>query len=213
MHSALQLTEHRGSSTTCSCMQMHQMHCSSIDCAIACLFDRQSPLHVPSSPILKDSSIFILSVVKVSPKETSQSEESRVLCNFESKGVSGSHKPRQRNSEKVNRLDMQRLFRGRGNSADASPTLPAATSSSSPSVPLVTGPARPIRLVYCDEKGKFRMDPEAVATLQLVKEPIGVVSVCGRARQGKSFILNQVNFLPTKWNFGAGFCFLVEMEV
>ena len=39
------------------------------------------------------------------------------------------------------------------------------------------------------------MDPEAVATLQLVKEPVGVVSVCGRARQGKSFILNQVNFL------------------
>jgi len=39
------------------------------------------------------------------------------------------------------------------------------------------------------------MDPEAVATLQLVKEPIGVVSVCGRARQGKSFILNQVREL------------------
>ena len=38
------------------------------------------------------------------------------------------------------------------------------------------------------------MDPEAVAVLQLVKEPVGVVSVCGRARQGKSFILNQVNF-------------------
>jgi len=38
------------------------------------------------------------------------------------------------------------------------------------------------------------MDPEAVATLQLVKEPVGVVSVCGRARQGKSFVLNQVNF-------------------
>lgn len=36
------------------------------------------------------------------------------------------------------------------------------------------------------------MDPEAVATLQLVKGPIGVVSVCGRARQGKSFILNQL---------------------
>ncbi|KAL2341838.1 hypothetical protein Fmac_009778 [Flemingia macrophylla] len=65
---------------------------------------------------------------------------------------------------------------------------PPATPSSSP----VTGPARPIRLVYCDEKGRFHMDPEAVATLQLVKEPIGVVSVCGRARQGKSFILNQM---------------------
>lgn len=36
------------------------------------------------------------------------------------------------------------------------------------------------------------MDPEAVAALQLVKGPVGVVSVCGRARQGKSYILNQL---------------------
>lgn len=36
------------------------------------------------------------------------------------------------------------------------------------------------------------MDPAAVSALQLVKGPIGVVSVCGRARQGKSFILNQL---------------------
>lgn len=56
------------------------------------------------------------------------------------------------------------------------------------------GPARPLRLVYCDEKGKFGMDPEAVAALQLVKGPVGAVAVCGRARQGKSFILNQVPF-------------------
>lgn len=54
------------------------------------------------------------------------------------------------------------------------------------------GPARPLRLVYCDEKGKFKMDPEAVAALHMVKGPLGVVAVCGRARQGKSFILNQV---------------------
>ncbi|KAL5575349.1 hypothetical protein UlMin_017048 [Ulmus minor] len=80
--------------------------------------------------------------------------------------------------------------RKKDNSSDASPQ--SASSSASPSSAPVTGPARPIRLVYCDEKGKFRMDPEAVATLQLVKEPIGVVSVCGRARQGKSFILNQL---------------------
>ena len=87
---------------------------------------------------------------------------------------------------------MLKIFnRGRDNSSS---DVYAATPSSAPPV---SGPARPIRLVYCDEKGKFQMDPEAVATLQLVKEPIGVVSVCGRARQGKSFILNQVNCCPT----------------
>nr|VDD30371.1 unnamed protein product [Brassica oleracea] len=77
-------------------------------------------------------------------------------------------------------------------SSSASPSLRSYPSTSPASSSAVTGPPRPIRLVYCDEKGKFRMDPEAVATLQLVKEPIGVVSVCGRARQGKSFILNQL---------------------
>ncbi|ESQ39741.1 hypothetical protein EUTSA_v10000755mg [Eutrema salsugineum] len=76
--------------------------------------------------------------------------------------------------------------------SSASPSPISYPSISPASSSAVTGPPRPIRLVYCDEKGKFRMDPEAVATLQLVKEPIGVVSVCGRARQGKSFILNQL---------------------
>ncbi|KAL7211753.1 hypothetical protein ACSBR2_014588 [Camellia fascicularis] len=71
-------------------------------------------------------------------------------------------------------------------------TRPSGDSPEHPSPSAATGPARPIRLVYCDEKGKFRMDPEAVAALQLVKDPVGVVSVCGRARQGKSFILNQL---------------------
>lgn len=88
---------------------------------------------------------------------------------------------------------MMKFFRGKDNFSDSSPqSVSPTSSSSSPSAAPATGPARPIRLVYCDEKGKFRMDPEAVATLQLVKGPIGVVSVCGRARQGKSFILNQL---------------------
>ncbi|KVH97443.1 Guanylate-binding protein, C-terminal [Cynara cardunculus var. scolymus] len=86
-------------------------------------------------------------------------------------------------------------FLGIGSSDDASPQSTATASSSAPnfssSTAVASGPARPIRLVYCDEKGKFQMDPEAVSVLQLVKEPVGVVSVCGRARQGKSFILNQ----------------------
>ncbi|KAJ8431708.1 hypothetical protein Cgig2_005215 [Carnegiea gigantea] len=72
------------------------------------------------------------------------------------------------------------------------PSASAVSPSSSPAhSPSVTGPARPIRFVYCDENGKFRLDPQALAVLQLVKVPIGVVAVCGRARQGKSFILNQ----------------------
>ncbi|GKV36776.1 hypothetical protein SLEP1_g44870 [Rubroshorea leprosula] len=87
---------------------------------------------------------------------------------------------------------MLKIF-GRGkDTSDLSPQSFSYSSSSSSSATPVTGPARPIRLIYCDESGKFRMDPEAVATLQLVKEPIGIVSVCGRARQGKSFILNQL---------------------
>jgi len=71
---------------------------------------------------------------------------------------------------------------------------------------LSSPPARPIRLVYCDKKGKFQMDPEAVAALQLVKGPVAVVSVCGRARQGKSFILNQVCSVATIPFFHSKFC-------
>ncbi|XP_068320785.1 uncharacterized protein [Pyrus communis] len=85
---------------------------------------------------------------------------------------------------------MRRFFRGKDDSSPPSPS-PSPSFSPSPSRS-VTGPPRPIRLVYCDENGKFRMDQEAVSMLQLVKEPIGIVAVCGRARQGKSFILNQL---------------------
>ncbi|KAK3134837.1 hypothetical protein QOZ80_5BG0411370 [Eleusine coracana subsp. coracana] len=88
-------------------------------------------------------------------------------------------------------LNMLGLRRGGGGSpsavGDAYASPAAGSGDNGPA-----GPARPLRLVYCDEKGKFVMDPEAVAALQLVKGPIGVVSVCGRARQGKSFVLNQL---------------------
>ena len=91
---------------------------------------------------------------------------------------------------------MKRLF-----SRDPGDSPPQPSLEPLQPLPVVTGPARPIRLLYCDENGKFWMDPEAVAALQLVKDPIGVVSVCGRARQGKSFILNQVLLflLCAKW--------------
>lgn len=89
---------------------------------------------------------------------------------------------------------MRRFFRGSGEDSPATPSPePAPYSPYTATPPVPSGPPRAIRLVYCDENGKFKMDPEAVAVLQLLKEPVGVVSVCGRARQGKSFILNQVD--------------------
>ncbi|CAL9081572.1 unnamed protein product [Musa textilis] len=103
---------------------------------------------------------------------------------------------------------MMQMLRFRGGSASTpssknAPTSPRSGPRSSPNpnpydaasacvTPGSVGPARPLRLVYCDDNGTFRMDTEAVATLQLVKGPIGVVAVCGRARQGKSFVLNQL---------------------
>ncbi|CAK7322689.1 unnamed protein product [Dovyalis caffra] len=50
---------------------------------------------------------------------------------------------------------------------------------------------RPIKFIYYDESGKFKVNPDAIDVLKLIKGPVGVVSVCGRARQGKSFFLNQ----------------------
>ncbi|XP_073287584.1 uncharacterized protein [Primulina huaijiensis] len=86
---------------------------------------------------------------------------------------------------------MKRLFQ-RGSAGESPQTASPITPLLTPPTNYAAGPARPIRLVYSDEKGKFHMDPEALALLQLVKDPVGVVSVCGRARQGKSFILNQL---------------------
>jgi len=92
----------------------------------------------------------------------------------------------------VGELAMLQMLGLRGGAGGGSPSAGDATPARSGDGDAAAGPARPLRLVYCDEKGKFVMDPEAVAALQLVKGPIGVVSVCGRARQGKSFVLNQV---------------------
>uniref|UniRef100_A0A0D3F439 GB1/RHD3-type G domain-containing protein n=1 Tax=Oryza barthii TaxID=65489 RepID=A0A0D3F439_9ORYZ len=78
--------------------------------------------------------------------------------------------------------DRDRGRRG-GDEASPGPGSPWTPSSSASS------PRSPFAGVG---RGRFRMDPEAVAALQLVKGPVGVVSVCGRARQGKSFILNQL---------------------
>jgi hypothetical protein len=47
-------------------------------------------------------------------------------------------------------------------------------------------------LVYVDENGKLKTDPEAIGALQKLKGPVAVVSLFGKALQGKSFIWNQL---------------------
>jgi len=50
--------------------------------------------------------------------------------------------------------------------------------------------ARPLELVsFNAHTGKFEVGEEALAVLRGVRAPLAVVAVCGRARQGKSYIL------------------------
>lgn len=72
---------------------------------------------------------------------------------------------------------------------ETAPASPAAQPSS-----LKAGqPGVPLELVRYDaDTGKFHIGEEAFKTLRATNQPIGVVAVCGRARQGKSFILNQL---------------------
>ena len=54
-------------------------------------------------------------------------------------------------------------------------------------------PGNPLELItYDTSTGKFHLGKEALAVLRKVHGPVGVVAVSGRARQGKSFILNQL---------------------
>eukprot|EP00198_Chlamydomonas_reinhardtii_P009484 XP_001698821.1 predicted protein [Chlamydomonas reinhardtii] len=51
----------------------------------------------------------------------------------------------------------------------------------------------PLELIkYNTDSGTFEIGKAALDTLRKVKGPVAVVAVCGRARQGKSFILNQL---------------------
>jgi hypothetical protein len=51
----------------------------------------------------------------------------------------------------------------------------------------------PLELIRYDaDSGKFEVGKDALAILRRIRGPVGVAAVCGRARQGKSFILNQL---------------------
>jgi hypothetical protein len=72
-----------------------------------------------------------------------------------------------------------------------SKTPPKGAPPSSSSAP--QGKGKPLHLLQYDESSKkFTLGDEALDCLRAIKGPVGVLSVCGRARQGKSFILNQL---------------------
>lgn len=51
----------------------------------------------------------------------------------------------------------------------------------------------PVLLIGFNEATKtWEVGQEAVSVLQGIKGPLCTISVCGRARQGKSFLLNQI---------------------
>lgn len=54
-----------------------------------------------------------------------------------------------------------------------------------------------------DESSKFELNPEAVQMMSQIKGPIGVVSVAGMYRTGKSYLLNRL-LLNRKGGFSVG---------
>jgi hypothetical protein len=51
---------------------------------------------------------------------------------------------------------------------------------------------RPLPLVSLGADGRFVLGEEALSALRACAGPVGVAAVCGRARQGKSYLLNQI---------------------
>jgi hypothetical protein len=71
----------------------------------------------------------------------------------------------------------------RGSSVDPSAAANAAAAAN----------GKPLLLIGFNEAiQKWEVGQEAVAALRAIPGPLASVSVCGRARQGKSFILNTV---------------------
>lgn len=70
---------------------------------------------------------------------------------------------------------------------------PPPTSSSHSSPRQQPQPGHPLKLVdHNASTGTFELGSEALQVLRSINGPIAVVALCGRARQGKSYILNQL---------------------
>lgn len=66
-------------------------------------------------------------------------------------------------------------------------------SSSEPVVSAAAAQGKPLLLIGFNETSEqWEVGQEALRALQGIKGPLCTISVCGRARQGKSFMLNQM---------------------
>ena len=80
----------------------------------------------------------------------------------------------------------------RDNASKPSPETARRSAQESPVVRNETG-MKSLELVHFNSQtGKFEIGREALEVLKATKGPVGVVAVAGRARQGKSYILNQI---------------------
>ena len=68
---------------------------------------------------------------------------------------------------------------------------PSKSGKASATEPTPVG--KPLHLLQYDERTKkFELGSEALEALRQIRGDVGVLAVCGRARQGKSYILNQL---------------------
>jgi hypothetical protein len=72
--------------------------------------------------------------------------------------------------------------------------------AAAPPPPAAAGGA-PVQLVALGADGKLEVNPAAASALSSIRGPVAVVAVAGRARQGKSYLLNAL----LRSRRGAGF--------
>ena len=68
---------------------------------------------------------------------------------------------------------------------------PSRSGGGGGGVPASGSPGAPLELISYDGNC-FQLGEEALAVLRKIRGPVAVIAVSGRARQGKSFILNQL---------------------
>jgi hypothetical protein len=101
--------------------------------------------------------------------------------------------------------DAQTSWFGGGKSANAK-AAPVAAPAPPPFEPVKIPQGKALLLIgFNDAKKTWEVNPDAVKALQRIPGPLCVAAVCGRARQGKSFLLNTMLGRMTGQDLPQGF--------